>query len=445
VLAVVSGAQFMVLLDSTVVNVALPRIVTDLGFTVTTRPWILDAYTITLGALLLLGSRLADLVSRRAVFLAGLGLFTVASLACGLATDPAQLIAARAAQGVGAAMLSPAAFSIITVTFPAGRERNVALGVWGGLGGLGATVGVVAGGLLIHLKGWPWIFYVNVPLGVLVAAAAVAFVRVERRSGGRGMLARLNAGGAILATGALFALVLAIVTVHEGGWTSPVTLSGAGAAMLLFAGFAVLERRAAAPLLPRRLRRDRHLLVGAVSDVLVGAVQLSVLFVISLHAQVALGFDPLRAGLSVLPMGVIAIVAAVTASRLVHRVGARAVYAAGTAVGLLGVVLFAVQADGSSYVWSLLVPSLLVGICLPTASVVGTIVGTAGAGRADSGVVAGILSASFQVGSTLGLAVTATVTAAGVRAGYLAIGVFAVLGLVHAAVGFRLLGGRRSG
>ncbi|WP_337590271.1 MFS transporter [Kribbella antibiotica] len=439
VLAVMSCAHFMVLLDSTVVNVALPWLVEGLRFGATAQSWILDAYTLAFGGLLLLGSRAADIFGRRTVFLVGLALFTVASFGCGVASDPTQFIAARAAQGIGAALLAPAASSLVTVTFPAGNERNIAQGIWGGIGGLGATVGVVAGGLVVHLLGWRWAFYLNVPLGIAVGLA-VFFIGAERSSSRRRAATQLSVASSVTITAGLLALVYTIVIVRSESWVSPVVLSSASVAILLFAAFVSIERKSAAPLLPRRMAADRYLLVAAISNFLVGAVQLSVLFLLSLQAQVTMHLDALRAGLSFLPMGVIAIAAAIAASRLVHRIGARPVYLTGTALGLVGLLMFAFQQESPSYVWALLVPSLLVGISLPTGNVVASIMGTKHAEHTDAGVVSGILAACLQIGSALGLAVTATIAAGGLRRGYLAIATFAVLSLINAAVGFRFPG-----
>jgi MFS family permease len=432
VLAVVSVAQFMVLLDATVVNVALPRMRRELPVGAGAVPWVLDAYAVTFGGLLLLGGRVADLVGRRTVFLAGLLAFVAASLGCGLSTSATELVAARAVQGAAAAFLSPAALAIVTAAFTHGAGRQTALSIWGGLGGLGATVGVVLGGLLVGAFGWPWAFLVNVPLGLAAAGLAVRLVPDGRPAARRG---GLGVTGAACVTAALVLLVLAVVSVRDVGWAAPVPV--AVAAVVLLALFVVVERRSAAPMVPADVVRNRALRIGAVGQFLVGATQLSVMFLLSRQAQEHLGLSPLRAGLSVVPVGVVAVGAALAASRLVRRIGLRATYALASACGLAGLVLFAALAGGGpgTYLRSMLGPSLLAGLALPMASVVGTIVGTWRLDEERAGVASGVLNASFQVGSALGLAVVAAVAADGLRGGYLVAAGFEALALVNAGLG----------
>jgi MFS family permease len=448
-LAVVSVAQFMVLLDATVVNVALPRLEADLQITPSTLPWMLDAYAVTFGGLLLLGGRAADLFGRRRVFLAGLLLFIGASLACGLSTHVNELIVARAAQGVGAAILSPAGLSIVTATFASGPRRHTALSIWGGLGGLGATVGVVLGGVLVHSFGWPWVFLINLPLGL--AAGALTFWILPRwrpvpgspdltAGPGRRMRHQADVPGAVVGTIGLLLLVYATISARPGASTMEVTVGCAAAAILLLVLFVLIERRSAVPMVPREVTRDRGLVVGSTGQFLVGATQLSIMFLLSNQVQHQLQMDPLTAGLSFVPMGIIAICSALLASRLVKWLGARVTYVVASTSGLLGLLLLAQLAGAGpgSYWMAVFGPSLLVGIALPMASVVGTIVGMSRDDARSSGLASGILNASFQVGSALGLAVTATVAVLSLRYGYLAAAGFEVIALFNAAVGFRI-------
>jgi MFS family permease len=439
ILAVVSVAQFMVLLDATVVNVALPRMALQLRISSSLLPWILDAYAVTFGGLLLLGGRVADLAGRRRVFLAGLLTFVAASLACGLSTNTMALVVARAAQGIAAGFLSPAALSIVTATFTHGPRRHTALSIWGGLGGLGATVGVVMGGLVVSSLGWPWAFFVNLPLGLTAAALALWLVphgRPETRAAGRRHLDLL---GATTVTLGLLLLVLSTVSVREFGWTAPLPLGCAAGAALLLVAFVVIERRAAAPMLPSDVVGDRTLRVGSIGQFLVGATQLSAMFLISMEAQRQLKMDPLRAGLSFVPVGLAAVCAALAASLLVGRIGLRGTYALASGSGLVGLVLFA-QLSGAgpgSYLRAMFGPSLLVGIALPMASVVGTIIGTWQQSEIRAGLASGVLNSSFQVGSALGLAVAATLAVDRLRDGYLATAVFEAFALINAAIGMR--------
>ncbi|WP_157756802.1 MFS transporter [Plantactinospora sp. KBS50] len=307
VLAVVSVAQVMVLLDATVVNVALPRLQAGLHVTPAQLPWVLDAYTVTFGGLLLLGGRAADLLGRRRVFLGGLLVFTAASLACGLAARPAELIVARAGQGIGAGFLSPAALSIVTATFPRGPRRHTALGIWGGLGGLGATAGVVLGGLVVGTLGWPWVFLINLPPGVLAGGLALVLVPRLRRAPTGDRRRGADVPGALVVTAGLLLLIYATISLPETGLPPLVVPGCAGTAVLLLALFVRIERRSAAPMVPGSALRDRGLVVGSVGQFLVGATQLSVMFLISMQAQRRLMLDPLRGGLSFVPMGVVAI------------------------------------------------------------------------------------------------------------------------------------------
>lgn len=330
-LAVLALAQFMVVLDVTIVNVALPAIQTDLHTSAEGLQWVVNGYTLTFGGLLLLGGRMSDILGRRRLFLIGLALFAAASLAGGFATSEGMLIAIRAVQGIGGALLSPAALALLTVLFPAGRERNIALGVWGALAGIGGTLGVVAGGVLVDGLGWEWIFFVNVPFAALAIAAAPAFIPESRRE--HGDQASFDVSGAILGTSGLFALVLAVIRTEAAGWGSAQVLGLFGAAVILFAAFLFVEARAKDPLVPLRLFRTRGLSVSAIALALNGGAFLGMFFLTALFLQQVHGDSALEAGLHFLPMGGAAILSAVAGAQLVTRFGTRAAYLGGTVVG----------------------------------------------------------------------------------------------------------------
>src|SRR3954447_22288462 len=348
-------AQFMVVLDVTVVNVALPDIQADLGFSASGLQWVISAYTLMFGGFLLLGGRMADLLGRRRVFLSGLGLFSLGSLLAGLATSAGVLIGARALQGFGGALLSPAALSIVTVTFPPGRDRNLALGIWGGLAGLGGTLGVVLGGILVDAVGWSWIFFVNVPIGLAVIMITPVFVaesRVEQRSRTFDLL------GAVVGTAGLLAIVLGVIRAEPLGWgaTEVVSLLAGGAALLI--AFLRVESRSAAPLVPLRLFRSRGMQTSSLALALNGGAFLAMFFLTALFLQQVRGDSALDAGLHFLPMGVAAIAGATAASTLVTRIGTRPVHVAGAVLSVIGLALLARSDATSSYAGGVL-PGLL--------------------------------------------------------------------------------------
>ncbi len=403
-LAVLALAQFMVVLDVTIVNVALPDIQADLGFSAASLQWVINAYVLLFGGFLLLGGRAADLLGRRRMFLTGLTLFTGASLAGGFASSEGVLIGARAVQGLGAALLSPAALGLVTSIFPAGRERNSALGVWGALAGLGGTVGVVAGGVLVDALGWQWVLWVNVPVGLLVAPAALRVVAESRADNGRGV----DVAGALSATGAVLALVYGVIRTNEDGWGSPVVLGLFAAAVALAVLFVRIERRVAAPLVPLRLFASRGLSAGSTAQLLAGASFISMFFLTALYLQDVMGASALRAGLEFVPMGVAAIAAAVTAPALVQRVGTRRVMVAGASISLVGLLLLSRADAGSTYLADVLPGLVVFGIGLPLVGVSTSITAVSEVRHADTGVASGIINAGNQIGGALGLAVVTT-------------------------------------
>ena len=405
VLAVLAVAQFMVVLDVTIVNVALPAIQTDLGFSVDGLQWVVNAYTLAFGGLLLLGGRASDLLGRRRVFLAGLALFAAASLAGGLATSPEMLIAVRAVQGIGAALLSPAALALLTVTFPAGRDRNVALGVWGALAGHRRHAGRRRrrrarrrGRLGVDLlRQRP----VRASLGLFATPRIVA---ESRRAGGQGF----DLTGAVLASTGLLALVYAIIRTDAAGWSSAEVLGLLGAAVALLAAFVVVESRASDPLVPLDLFRTRGLSVSAIALGLNGAAFLGMFFITALYLQQVHGDSALDAGVHFLPMGVAAIASAVVGAQLVTRIGTRAVYVAGSAIGVVGLLLLGRAGAGAGYGADLLPGLVVFGLGLPLVGVSNQIAAVAEVPHEQAGAASGIVTSAFQIGGAAGLALVSS-------------------------------------
>jgi EmrB/QacA subfamily drug resistance transporter len=404
-LTVVALAQFMVVLDVTIANVALPAIRDDLGFSADGLQWVINAYTLAFGGLLLLGGRTADLLGRRRVFFAGLGLFAAASLAGGLAGSPATLIAARTVQGIGGALLSPAALAIVTVTFAHGRERNLALGVWGALAGLGGTAGVVAGGLLVDQLGWEWVFFVNVPIAIIAAAAAPFVVRESRDAGAP---RSFDVAGAVLATMGLVAVVLGVIRTDAAGWGSAEVIGLLSLGVALLAAFAVVEGRVAAPLLPLSLLRARGLATSGLALAANGGAFLGMFFLTALFLQSVQGDTALQAGVRFVPMGIGAIIGATAASQLVTRIGTRVVFIAGAAVSAGALYLLSRAGADASYTTDLLPAFVVYGAAIPFIGVPNQISAVASVPHELAGAASGAVTAAFQVGGALGLAVVTT-------------------------------------
>src|SRR6059058_403205 len=329
ILAIVGAAFFMTILDVAIVNVALPSIETDLNVTETTVQWVLIAYSITFGGFLLLGGRMADLLGRRLIFLVGLTLFTIASLVCGLAGSIGILIAARAVQGVGAAIISPAALSIVSTTFEEGADRNKALGIWGALGGSGAAAGVLFGGILTKYLGWEWIFFVNVPVGALVFGLTLPFVPESRAELGHH---RFDAWGAITVTGGLALLVYAISKAPDVGWGSARTILLLIASVAILAVFTAIELRSRAPLMPFRIFRIRSVLAANVVGFLLGAVIFANFLVLTLYVQQVLGWSALKTGVTFLATAGTTVIWAGVAQALTTRFGPRPVIVVGLVI-----------------------------------------------------------------------------------------------------------------
>lgn len=407
-LTVLALAQFIVVLDVTIVNVALPHIQADLGLTTETLQWVINAYTLLFGGFLLLGGRMADLLGPRRVFVAGLILFAVTSLVAGLSNSAEFLIGARAVQGLGGALLSPAALAILTVTFAHGRERNIAMGVWGGLAGLGGTLGVVAGGVLVDSLSWQWIFFVNVPIVVALVAAVPVFVPDSRHH--EGTSRTFDTAGAILATSGLLAVVYGVVRSEPKGWGSAEVIGFLAAGVALLVAFVYVETRSKAPLVPLRLFRSRALSVSGVSLALNGAAFLSMFFLTAIYLQQVRGDSALEAGVHFLPMGAAAIIGAVLASQLVQRLGTRSVQLGGTVLSVAGLLLLS-QADATGSYASQLLPGLIVfGFGILCVGVPGQIVAVSEVQHHEAGAASGVVNAMYQVGGALGLAIVTTVS-----------------------------------
>ncbi|WP_433165066.1 MFS transporter [Kribbella sp. CA-247076] len=406
-LAVLALAQFIVVLDVTIVNVALPDIQADLNFSADSLQWVINAYTLLFGGFLLLGGRMADLLGARRVFVAGLLLFGVTSLVAGLSNSPEFLIGARAVQGLGGALLSPAALAILTMTFAHGRERNIAMGVWGGLAGLGGTLGVVLGGVLVDSLSWQWIFFVNVPIVLALVAVIPVFVRDVRHAADRRTFDTL---GAVLATAGLMAVVYGVVRSEPSGWGSAEVVGVLVAGVVLLAAFVLVERRSAAPLVPLRLFRSRALSVSSGALALNGAAFLSMFFLTAIYLQQVRGDSALEAGVHFLPMGGAAIVGAVLASQLVQRVGTRTVQLAGAVLSVTGLLLLS-QADATGSYTAELLPGLVVfGFGILGVGVPGQITAVSEVQPAEAGAASGVVNAMYQVGGALGLAIVTTLS-----------------------------------
>jgi EmrB/QacA subfamily drug resistance transporter len=404
-LAVLAVAQFMVVLDASIVNVALPSIQTDLGFSENGLQWVVNAYTLVFGGFLLLGGRAADLFGRRRVFMIGLVVFSAASLAGGFATSSGWLIVARGVQGLGAAIVSPAALSIVTTTFTEGAERNKALGIWGALAGAGGAVGVLMGGMLTEWAGWQWVLFVNVPIGVTAAVLAPRFVRESRTHERTSM----DVAGAVSVTAGLIVLVYALVEANDAGWGSTQTVGLLALSVALIVAFVAIELRTKHPIMPLTIFRNRNVASADAVALLVGASLFSMFFFISLYLQQVLGDSALDAGLSYLPLAVSIILSAGFASQLVTKVGPKPVLVSGLVLTTIGLVLFTQISPDGSYLGDVLVPSVIVAVGLGLSFVSLTITAVSGVTHHEAGMASGLLNTAQQVGGALGLAVLSSV------------------------------------
>jgi EmrB/QacA subfamily drug resistance transporter len=405
-LAVLGIAYLMVVLDVAIVNVALPSIQTDLGFAPEDLQWVVSGYALTFGGLLLLGGRMGDLLGRRLIFMIGLAAFAAFSLLAGLSTSPEMLIAARFLQGAAGAVLSPSVFSITSVLFEEGSERNKALGILGAIAGSGAAIGVLAGGVLTEYLGWEWIFFVNVPVGLAALALVPRYVTESRADG---LAKHFDTAGAVAVTGSLMLLVYGLTQTTNNGWTSIQTIGALAGSAVLMAAFLWGENRSRSPLVPLGFFRRRTPTAANVIGLGLGTMVFGMFFLLSLYQQQVLGFSALKTGVGYLAVALTAVVASGVSQALVTRVGVKPILAIG--MGLLGggLAYFTQVSPNGSYLGDLLPGFLLIGVGLGFAFVPVSIAALAGVTGKDAGLASGLINTSQQIGGAIGLAVLSTV------------------------------------
>jgi EmrB/QacA subfamily drug resistance transporter len=407
-LILLTATQFMLIIDVSIVNVALPTIERELDFTDSSLQWVASAYALTFGGFLLLGGRMADLLGRRRLFMIGLAVFTVASLACGFANTNNLLIAARAVQGLGGAMIAPAALSILSTTFAEGEERNKALAVWGAVSGAGGAVGVLLGGVLTEYVGWEWVFFVNVPIGV---AAILLAPRLLRESRVEDAIRSFDVIGAILVTASLSLLVYTVVKTDEYHWFSGRTLGFFAISAVLMVAFLINERRAANPLLPLSIFKLPTIVGANVVGFMLGAAIFAMFFLLALYMQGAagLGYSPIRSGLGYLLVACTIIVSAGASQALVGRLGVRTVLLTGLVLLTLGLLFFSRVSPHGSYLSDLAPGFILAGVGLGFAFIPVTIAALMGISDDEAGLASGLINTSQQIGGAVGVALLATV------------------------------------
>jgi EmrB/QacA subfamily drug resistance transporter len=408
VLVLICLAQFMVILDATIVNVALPSIQKDLHLSEGSLQWLVNAYTLVFGGFLLLGGRLGDLLGRKRVFLVGLVIFTGASLLDGLASSESMLVASRALQGLGAALISPAALSIISTTFAEGAERAKALAVWAAIAIGGSAVGLILGGVLTQYFSWPWIFFVNVPVGIAAFLLSLRLVPesrdvLEHRS--------YDLAGAATVTGGLMALVYAIVDAQSAGWTSAKTLGFFALAVVLLAGFVAVELRTTAPLVRLSIFRIRSLLTANITMFLAMSGMFAMFFFNTLYIQEVLGYGPLKAGLAFLPFTAGVMISAGLASQFAPRLGVRPVAATGMLLAATGLALLTQLPVHGSHATNVLPAILISSLGIGAVFMPLTLMATTGLDDDDQGLASGLFNTSQQIGGALGLAALSTLAA----------------------------------
>jgi EmrB/QacA subfamily drug resistance transporter len=403
--AVVCIAQLMVVLDATIVNVALPSIQRSLHMTTGNLQWVVNAYTLAFGGFLLLGGRAADLFGRRRLFFAGVALFSAASLLNGLASSAGMLVGSRALQGLGAALVAPACLSIVDTTFTNPDDQRKALGLWAGLSAGGAAIGLLLGGVLTQAFSWPWIFFVNVPIGVIAILLALRFVPDSR---GEGVAQGTDVSGAVTVTGGLALLIYTIVETQTHGWGSAQTLGLGALSLLLLGAFVVIERRTKAPLVRLAIFRVRALSVGDAAMLFLAAGMFANFFFGTLYVQDILHYTPIGAGLAFLPVAVLIGVGAGAAQQLIPRFGIRSVAIVGMALAAAGLALMVRVSIHGTYAGTLLPSFVLLAIGLGIAFVPATLIGVSSVSGADSGLASGLFNTAQQVGGALGLAILST-------------------------------------
>ncbi|WP_251072163.1 MFS transporter [Streptomyces sp. ISL-43] len=451
ILVIACAAQFVVVLDVSIVNVALPDMKTSLGLSPAGQQWIVNAYTLGFAGLLLLGGRAADLVGARRTFLVGLGIFTAASLTCGLAADGAMLIAARAVQGIGGAILAPATLTLIMTTFTEPRARTRAMGAWSSVNAVGGAAGAVVGGLLTEYTGWRWVFFVNVPIGIAILVAALLYAPAAR--GSHGGLSRLDLPGALSVTVGLTALVYGIISTESSSWASPQVWAALALGILLLAAFVVIESKVAAPLVPLSVLRRRTLAIANLVMIGLGSAMFAMWFLLSLYMQQVLGFSALKTGLLFLPGCLAVIVGTRTSTHLVRRTGPRPLLVTGMTISTLGFLWLSRIAVGGAFTTDVAAPFVLCALGLGLAMLPVTAAATTGIHPREAGLASGLVNTSRQVGGALGLAILAAIAShaggdhfgPGVQAltaGYGHAFLFAALFTTGAAIGSLFLPGR---
>lgn len=446
-LALLCVASFMVILDASIVTTAVPSIQADLGFTGGGVQWVMTAYIVTFGGLLLFGGRAADLLGRRRVFMSGTALFVLTSLLCGLAFSPGALIGFRAAQGIAAAIMTPSAFSILLNLFPEGAERNKAIGIWGAIAGVGGTAGAFIGGPLTDGLGWEWIFFMNVPIGLVLLASSPILLS-ESRPGARG----LDIGGAVTITGALILIVYGVSEAPRSGWTGPWTVVPLVVALALVGAFILIETRTAAPLVPLRILRSRTLVGGNLIGLMSGMAAFGQGFILTQYGQEVLGWSAARYGIYSAVMPLMAVVGSILGQHIVSRVGFRPVAVVSMILLGLGCLLWSGLSVHGGFFADLLPGMLVFGPGLGAGTVAGSIAAVTDISEQDSGLASGINNAAFQIGGALGVAIVASVAvshagapgAAGLTQGYEASFVTAIgFGAAGLLVALVLLGRSR--
>jgi EmrB/QacA subfamily drug resistance transporter len=405
-LALLCMTQFMVVLDASIVNIALPSIGEDVGISQENLSWVVNGYVLTFGGFLLLGGRMADLLGRRRIFMAGLVIVAVASLFAGFAPNEGTLIAARAAQGLGAAIIAPSALSIVTTIFRDGSERNKALGAWGAVAGSGGAAGVLLGGVLTDGLGWEWVMWVNVPVALIVLALTPQLIPESRSES---QTRHFDLAGAVTVTAGLSLLVYAIVDAESAGWGSTQTIGLLALAVALLGVFTLIEMRSQAPLVPFRIFQKRTLTGANAVGLMVGGSLFAMFFFITLYMQQVLDYSPIKAGLSYLPLALAIIISAGVASQLVTRIGFKPVLAIGLVLVTAGLVWFSQISVDGGFTTDILGPSLLAAVGLGFAFVTTTIAAVSGIQDTEQGLASGLINTSQQIGGALGLAVLATI------------------------------------
>ncbi|MFI9345118.1 MFS transporter [Streptomyces sp. NPDC052773] len=403
-LTVIAACQLMVVLDATIVNIALPHIQEALEFSTTDLTWVVSAYTLTFGGLLLLGARTGDILGRRRVFMAGILLFTFASLLGGLAQEPWQLLAARALQGVGGAIASPTSLALITTTFAEGPERNRAFGVFAAVSAGGGAIGLLAGGMLTEWLDWRWVLFVNVPIGVLIAVLTPLYINESERHPGR-----FDVAGALTSTVGMASLVYGFIRAAEEGWRDSLTLTSFGVAVVLLVAFVLTEMRAKEPITPLKMFTDRNRAGTYVIMLSLAAAMFGMFFYIVLFVQNVLGYSPIKAGLAFLPVTVAIVIGAGLSQRFLPVLGPKPFMLAGSALVVVGLIWQTFISPDSSYAGGVLGPMLVFGFGMGLNFVTATVTAVSGVASHEAGAASGLLNATQQVGGSLGLSILTTV------------------------------------